>query len=89
MHLISATLSDAAFEIRSRWPSRQKSANTSAAIVFYEENGPSNLKGLWHKVQSRERYIRELERHVRDLKTEGTFTAPLPTAPNRRRHPPM
>ena len=71
MHLISATLSDAAFEIRSRWPSRQKSANISKAVVFYEDHGPSNLKGLWHKVQSREKYIRELERHVRDLKTDG------------------
>ena len=65
MHLISATLSDAAFEIRSRWPSRMKSANTSAAIVFYEENGPSNLKGLWHQVRTRERYIRDV---VSDLK---------------------
>jgi len=48
MHLISATISEAAYEIRSRWPSRQKSANTSAAIIFYEENGPGNLQGLWH-----------------------------------------
>jgi len=71
MHLISATISEAAYEIRSRWPSRQKSANTSAAIVFYEENGPGNLQGLWQQVATRDRYIRELERHVRDLKTDG------------------
>jgi len=71
MHLISATISDAAYEIRSRWPSRQKSFNTSVAIVFYEENGPGNLKGLWQQVATRDRYIRELERHVRDLKTDG------------------
>ena len=68
MHLISATLTDAAFEIRSRWPSRQKSANTSAAIVFYEDNGPSNLQGLWQQVSTRERYIRELERDIKNLK---------------------
>jgi hypothetical protein len=68
MHLISATLSDAAFEIRSRWPSRQKSANTSAAIVFYEKNGPGNLQGLWQQVATRERYIRELERDIKALK---------------------
>jgi len=68
MHLISATLSDAAFEIRSRWPSRQKSANTSVAIVFYEENGPGNLQGLWQQVATRERYIRELERDIKALK---------------------
>jgi len=71
MHLISATLSDAAFDIRSRWPSRQKSANTSAAIVFYEENGPSNLQGLWQQVATRERYIRELERDIKGLKADG------------------
>ena len=71
MHLISATLSDAAFEIRSRWPSRQKSANISAAIVFYEENGPSNLKGLWHQVRTRERYIRELERDLKAYRAEA------------------
>jgi len=71
MHLISATISEAAYEIRSRWPSRQKSANTSAAIVFYEENGPSNLKGLWQQVATRERYIRELERDIKGLKADG------------------
>jgi len=72
MHLISATLTDAAFEIRSRWPSRQKSANTSAAIVFYEDNGPGNLQGLWQQVATRERYIRELERHIKGLKMEAS-----------------
>ena len=71
MHLISATLSDAAFEIRSRWPSRQKSANVSAAIVFYEENGPSNLQGLWQQVRTRERYIRELERDLKAYRAEA------------------
>ena len=71
MHLISATLSDAAFEIRSRWPSRQKSANVSAAIVFYEENGPSNLQGLWQQVRHRERYIRELERDLKAYRAEA------------------
>jgi len=71
MHLISATISEAAYEIRSRWPSRQKSANTSAAIVFYEENGPSNLQGLWQQVATRERYIRELERDIKGLKADG------------------
>jgi len=71
MHLISATLTEAAYEIRSRWPSRQKSANISAAIVFYEENGPSNLQGLWQQVATRERYIRELERDIKGLKTDG------------------
>jgi len=64
MHLISATLSDAAFEIRSRWPSRQKSANISKAIVFYEEHGPSNLDGLWQQVHRMERNIRGLEREI-------------------------
>ena len=72
MHLISATLSDAAFEIRSRWPSRQKSANISKAIVFYKENGPSNLKGLWHQVTTRERYIRELERDLKAYRAEAS-----------------
>jgi len=72
MHLISATLSDAAFDIRSRWPSRQKSANTSAAIVFYEENGPSNLQGLWQQVATRERYIRELERDLKAYRAEAS-----------------
>jgi len=71
MHLISATLTEAAYEIRSRWPSRQKSANTSAAIIFYEENGPSNLQGLWQQVATRERYIRELERDIKGLKDDG------------------
>ena len=71
MHLISATISEAAYEIRSRWPSRQKSANTSAAIVFYEENGPGNLQGLWQQVATRERYIRELERDIKGLKADG------------------
>jgi len=71
MHLISATLTEAAYEIRSRWPSRQKSANISAAIVFYEENGPSNLQGLWQQVATRERYIRELERDIKGLKADG------------------
>ena len=71
MHLISATLTDAAFEIRSRWPSRQKSANTSAAIVFYEDNGPGNLQGLWQQVATREIYIRELERDIKGLKADG------------------
>jgi len=74
MHLISATISEAAYAIRSRWPSRQKSANTSAAIIFYEEHGPSNLKGLWQQVAARDRYIRELERHVRDLKIDDPKT---------------
>jgi hypothetical protein len=71
MHLISATLTEAAYEIRSRWPSRQKSANTSAAIIFYEENGPGNLQGLWQQVATRERYIRELERDIKGLKADG------------------
>jgi len=71
MHLISATLTEAAYEIRSRWPSRQKSANTSAAIVFYEDNGPGNLQGLWQQVATRERYIRELERDIKTLKIEA------------------
>ena len=72
MHLISATLTDAAFEIRSRWPSRMKSANTSAAIVFYEEHGPSNLEGLWQQVATRERYIRELERDLKAYRAEAS-----------------
>jgi len=72
MHLISATLTDAAFEIRSRWPSRQKSANTSAAIIFYEENGPGNLQGLWQQVSTRERYIRELERDLKAYRAEAS-----------------
>ena len=72
MHLISATLSDAAFEIRSRWPSRQKSANISKAVVFYEEHGPNNLKGLWHQVTTRERYIRELERDLKAYRAEAS-----------------
>ena len=67
MHLISATLSDAAFEIRSRWPSRQKSAIISTAIVFYEENGPSNLKGLWQENQELRRNIRALQKHLRQF----------------------
>jgi len=71
MHLISATISEAAYEIRARWPSRQKSANTSAAIIFYEENGPGNLQGLWQQVATRERYIRELERDIKGLKADG------------------
>jgi hypothetical protein len=74
MHLISATLTEAAYEIRSGWPSRQKSANTSAAIIFYEENGPSNLAGLWQQVATRERYIRELESEVKRYRdTFGSF----------------
>jgi len=72
MHLISATITEAAYEIRSRWPSRQKSANISAAIIFYEENGPSNLQGLWQQVATRERYIRELERDIKGLKMEAS-----------------
>ena len=64
MHLISATLSDAAFEIRSRWPSRQKSANITKAIVFYEENGPSNLQGLWQQNHDMRNNIRGLEREI-------------------------
>ena len=72
MHLISATLSDAAFEIRSRWPSRQKSANVSAAIVFYEENGPSNLEGLWHQNHEMMQNIRGLEREIQRLVAEAS-----------------
>jgi len=53
-------------------PSRQKSAHISKAIIFYYENGPSNLEGLWQKVHTRERYIRELERDMKALKGEFT-----------------
>ena len=67
MHLISATLSDAAFEIRSRWPSRQKSANVSAAIVFYEKNGPSNLEGLWQQNHEMMQNIRGLQKEIQRL----------------------
>ena len=78
MHLISATLTEAAYEIRAGWPSRQKSAHISKAIIFYYENGPSNLEGLWQKVQTRERYLRELESEVKRYReTFGTFN---PTA---------
>ena len=67
MHLISATLSDAAFEIRSRWPSRQKSANISKAVVFYEEHGPSNLEGLWQQNHEMMQNIRGLQREIQRL----------------------
>jgi len=69
MHLISATLSDAAFEIRSRWPSRQKSANISIskAVVFYEEHGPSNLEGLWQQNHEMMQNIRGLQREIQRL----------------------
>ena len=70
MHLISATLSDAAFEIRSRWPARQKSANISKAVVFYEHNGPSNLKGLWQQNHDMRNNIRGLEREIQRLVAE-------------------
>ena len=67
MHLISATLTDAAFEIRSRWPSRQKSANISKAVVFYEEHGPSNLDGLWQQNHEMMQNIRGLQREIQRL----------------------
>ena len=70
-HLISATITPAAFAIRAGWPSRQKSAHISKAIIFYYENGPSNLEGLWQKVHTRERYIRELERDIKGFKADG------------------
>ena len=72
MHLISATLTDAAFEIRSRWPSRMKSANTSAAIVFYEEHGPSNLEGLWQQNHEMMQNIRGLQREIQSLVAEAS-----------------
>lgn len=72
MHLISATLSEAAFEIRSRWPSRQKSANISKAVVFYEEHGPSNLQGLWQQNHEMMQNIRGLQREIQRLVAEAS-----------------
>jgi len=78
MHLISATLSDAAFEIRSRWPSRQKSANISKAVVFYEEHGPSNLAGLWQQNHEMMQNIRGLQREIQRLVARSGTDGPKP-----------
>ena len=71
-HLISATLSNEAYAIRSRWPSRQKSANISKAVVFYEENGPSNLKGLWQQNHEMSQNIRGLQKEIQRLVAEAS-----------------
>jgi len=64
MHLISATLTGEAFAIRSRWPSRQKSANVSEAIVFYHEHGPNNRTGLWRENEDMMKNIAGLQAKI-------------------------
>jgi len=66
-HLISATITPAAFEIRSRWPGRQKSAHISRAIIFYHNHGPNNLDGMYHENQKMVRNIIALQRRITTL----------------------
>jgi len=56
--LISATITQEAWAIRSRWGERQKSEGVTEAIIFYNEHGPNkenedmrkNIAGLQRKI---------------------------------------
>jgi hypothetical protein len=68
--LISATISQEAWAIRSRWGERQKSEGVTEAIIFYNEHGPNNLKGLWRVNEELRKNYAGLEKHLQALTAE-------------------
>ena len=62
--LISATITQEAWAIRSRWGERQKSEGVTEAIIFYNEHGPNNLKGLWRENEDMRKNIAGLQRKI-------------------------
>lgn len=72
-HLISVTLSPAAYEVTRTWAElRDVSRLTSAAIVHYDMNGPRSKSFVkqQREVADRERSIAFLGTVIRDLNIE-------------------